>query len=382
MKKYKLVITQILFFAMFQLTFAQIQNPRNIPFNWKTDLTNANVDLSEITMVLPRHSFPTLDYPEYVGKAEGLKLFFSKEPVLAVEINGEAKAYSLNMLTVHEISNDTLSGVPILATYCPLCNSGIVYDRRLNYKGKDYLLDFEVSGMLRKSDMVMGDKQTESLWQQLLGKAIVGKLAGAELKIIPSLVISVQEFFNRYPNGKILSKSNGDKNMETYYGKNYYEKYDSPDGKPYQRFFNSGEIDSRLPAMERVVDIISNGEYQIYSYSAVAKTGVINDEFNSKKIVLFYQPGIISILDEKNISESKDIGTVTAFSPVVENKALTFRKENDVFKDDETNSNWDITGKCTDGKLKGKQLKIETHGTHFAFAWLAFHPETNIYGQK
>lgn len=376
--KIKYLSILILFFEL--TLFAQMKNPRNIPFNWNTDTTLTNIDLSELMIVLPRGSFVVLNNPDFIEKEKGLNSFFSKEPVLSVEINGQAKAYPLNMLSIHEIANDTLSGVPILATFCPLCNSGIVYDRRLNYKGKDFLLEFEVSGMLRKSDMVMADKQTETWWQQLEGKAIVGNLAGAELSVIPSLVISVEEFFKRYPNGKILSKATGIKGSEEYYGKNFYKNYDNPDGKPYDRFFNPDQIDPRLPAMERIVDVRSNGEFKVYTFSSVAEKGVLNDEFNGKHVVLFYQPGTVSVLDEKEIKDSKDIGMVTVFNSKLDDKILTFRKENGIITDIETNSKWDITGLCYDGELKGKELQIEPHGNHFAFAWLAFHPDTKIYG--
>ncbi len=376
--KIKFVISLLLIIT--SLTFSQMKNPRNIPFKWNTDTTLTNIDLSELSIVLPRGSFAVLNYPQFVDKEEGLKSFFSKEPVLSVEISGRAKAYPLNMLSVHEIANDTLSGVPILSTFCPLCNTGIVYDRRLKHKGKEYLMDFEVSGMLRKSDMVMADKQTETWWQQLEGKGIVGNLEGAELSVIPSLVISVEEFFKRYPDGKILSKATGIEGAEEYYGKNFYKNYDNPDGKPYDKFFSPDQIDPRLPAMERIVDIRSSGEYKVYTFSAVEKSGVINDEFNGKNVVLFYQPGTVSVLDEKEIKESKDIGMVTVFNPVLEGELLKFQKVEDKFIDENTNSVWDITGRCIEGNLKGKELQIEPHGNHFAFVWLAFHPETNIYG--
>jgi len=367
---------------MLQLTiiFGQMKNPKQIPFAWKTDTTRTEINLSELSIVLQRGSFQVLNYPVFIGKEAGLQNFFPREPVIAVEIDGKAKAYPLNMLSIHEIANDTLSGVPILATFCPLCNSGIVYDRRLTHKGENHLLDFEVSGMLRKSDMIMADKQTETWWQQLEGKAIVGDLAGAELKVVPSLILSVKDFFDRYPNGKILSKSTGIKDAEESYGYNYYKNYDRTDGKPYERFFDPNQIDKRLPAMERIVDIRSAGEFKIYTFSVVAEKGVLNDEFNGKNVVLFYQPGTVSVLDEKEISESKDVGMVTVFNSKLQDKILTFRKENGIILDNETNSKWDITGRCIDGKLKGKELQIEPHGNHFAFAWLAFHPETEIYG--
>ncbi len=361
------------------LMFGQMKNPKNIPFGWKTDTTNTEIDLSEISIVMPRGSFQVLNYPEFIGKEKGLKSFFAKEPIMYVEINGEAKAYSLNMLSVHEIANDTLGGVPILSTFCPLCNSGVVYDRRLAFNGKEYLLEFEVSGMLRKSDMVMADKQTETWWQQLMGDAIVGELAGAKLKVIPSLIISVEEFFNRFPDGKILSKSAGDEESQKYYGQNFYKNYDATDGKPYGRFFDPSSLDQRLAPMERIVDIRSLGEFKIYTFSKAKEMGVINDEFNSKNIVVFYKPGIVSILDKKDISQSKDIGTVTVFNSFLEGEVLTFRKEGEIFIDNNTNSYLNITGRCYEGKLEGKELDIEPHGNHFAFAFFAFHPETKIY---
>lgn len=371
----------LIIFLFSTMIWGQMQNPRNIPFNWKTDTTQTAIDLSELSVVLPRGSFQVLNYPKFIGKEKGLSEFFEREPVMAVEIDGNAKAYPLNVLSIHEIANDTLAGEPILATFCPLCNAGIVFDRRLNYKGQDYLLDFEVSGMLRKSDMVMADKQTESWWQQLMGEAIVGELAGAELNIIPSLVISVEEFFERYPDGKILSKESGSQQAQQAYGKNYYEGYDDNDGKPYNRFFDENSLDDRLPPMERIVDIRSQGEFKVYPFSTVAEKGVINDEFNGKNVVLFYQPGVVSVLDKKEISESKDIGTVTVFNSLLDGKVLIFKKVDNKFIEANTNSVWDITGRCVEGKLKGKQLEIEPHGNHFAFAWLAFHPETIIYGE-
>ena len=375
--KFKLPLIILLFLSV-TIASSQFKNPKKLPFTWKTDTINRSVNLSEIQIVLPKGSFPTLDKPKFVNKAEGLEMFFPKEPVIAVEINGIAKAYSLNILTMHEIANDELEGVPILVTYCPLCNSGIVYNRKINHKGVKEILEFEASGMLRNSDMVMLDRKTETLWQQLLGGAIVGDYNGTELDIIPSLIISVEEFFKRYPEGEILSKKTGFASSEKNYGHNPYKKYDEKEN-PIEYFFNSDKVDKRLPAMERIVDIESDGKYKVYTFTSVAKSGVINDTFKNKNVVLFYKSGTISILDENDISASKDVGSVTVFNPIIDNEHLSFKAENNVFIDTKTESKWDITGYCYSGKLKGKQLKIEPHSNHFAFAWLAFNPESEIY---
>jgi len=369
----------VLFLFIITILNAQMQNPKNIPFDWNTDISKHSVDLSEIQIVLPKGSFPTLDFPKFVGKEAGLIMFYAKEPVIAIEIDGEAKAYSLNILTMHEISNDVLSGVPILVTYCPLCNSGIVYLRKLKYDGKENIMEFEPSGMLRNSDMVMLDRNTETLWQQLMGVAIVGELDKKQLDILPSLIISVEEFFNRYPQGKILSKKTGFLDSEKHYGTNPYKNYDDKNSKPYERFFDSDKIDKRLPPMERIVDIENNGKYKVYTFKSIEKKGVINDTFESKNVVLFHQSGTVSILDQENINESKDIGTIAVFNRKLEDKELTFKKVKGIFIDIQTNSSWDITGNCFEGELKGKQLQIEPHSNHFAFAWLAFYPDTEIY---
>jgi len=208
----------------------------------------------------------------------------------------------------------------------------------------------------------------------------VGELAGAELTVIPSLIISVKDFFNRYPKGKILSPNTGTKSEERY-GTNPYENYDDKSNKPREMFYDYSKLDQRLPPMERVIDLKGNHGYKIYPFSIIAKEGVIQDNVEGKNIVIFYKKGTVSILDEKEIAKSKDIGSAALFSSKLDGKVLTFKKINDEFLDTETQSVWDITGRCIQGELKGKELWPLPHSNHFAFAWLTFHPDSEIYGQ-
>ena len=380
MIKLNFKFTGLLFILLFANSlFAQIQNPRNVEYVFKTDTTKSIIDLSEIILVLPRRTFPIIDTPAFVKKEKGLEMFINTEPVIAVEINGKAKAYTMNMFSSHELSNDVLAGVPILPSYCPLCNSAVVYDRRLTVNGKEKVLAFEVSGMLRHSGMVIFDTETESWWQQSMGESIVGELAGEQLKIIPSLILSVEEFFANYPDGQILSKETGHTKSMERYGKNFYRMYDSIGNLPYARFFKAAEVDSRLPAMERLIDI-QDGEFsKIYPFSILKKKEVLNDTFKSKNIVIFFQDGATSHLDNYDLSLAREIGTATAFDANLDGQILTFKKEDDRFFDLETKSEWTVTGKCIAGSLKGKQLQIEPHSNHFAFSWLKFHPDTEIY---
>ncbi len=351
-------------------------NPRNIELNWKTDTTKHLVPLNEFTALMKPDGIPPIDSPKFWKKEKALEAYFEHEPVIAIEINGKAKAYPLSVLMYHEIVNDELGGVPITATYCPLCNAAIVFDRRLEFKGTDYLLDFGVSGMLRNSDLVMWDRQTESWWQQFTGEAQVGKLSGAELTFISSMLISLNEFFETYPEGQILSTETGYSNE---YGTNPYTSYDNLENKQPRLF--KGEVDIRLPAMERIVDIEVKGKYKIYPLSEISKSQVVNDNFQGKPLVFFHTEKTVSVLDENNIGQSKQIGSVTVFDPRVNDKLLTFKKSEQIFIDDQTTSTWSITGKCTAGKLKGQELRPVLYGNHFAFAWFAFHPECEIFGQ-
>ncbi len=357
---------------------AQFNNPRGLAFEWDTEIGKNIVPLNELTMVVPRGTFPAIDYPRFLSKDEGLKSFYKHEPAIVVEINGKAKAYPLNMLTMHEMSNDTLGSVPILPTYCPLCNASIVYDRRFIYDGQEFLLEFEVSGLLRNSDMVMADRESHTLWQQFTGQAIVGKFAGAYLNVIPSLVLSVEEFFDRYPDGGILSPNNGTR-AATRYGKNPYEGYDQMDASPYVHFFEPEKIDNRLPPMERVVDIQVNGKSKIYPFSKIRKEVVVNDSFEDKHVVIFYKGDAVSVLDDALIKLSKKVGSATVFDRTVDGRVLNFQKKKGQFIDIETGSVWNITGLCLSGQLAGKKLVIEPHSNHFAFAWFAFHPESEVY---
>jgi hypothetical protein len=368
-----LFIILFIFLLPISAAFGQ-KNPRGIELNWKTDLSQYTISPDEFTALMPPDRIPPIDDPVFWDKKQVAANYFDHEPVVAFEINGKAKAYPLTVLTFHEIVNDSIGNVCYTVTYCPLCNSSPVYNRKLEHKGDKYLLDFGVSGMLRNSNLVLYDRQTQSWWQQLTGRAEVGQLTGAELDIIPSYIISTAEFFESFPEGKILSTETG---VEREYGSNPYENYDSKETPP-ERFFPH-EVDKRLPAMERIINIQINGKHKIYPQNIIEEKTVINDRFQNQAIAVFHTSKMVSILDKKNIEESKTVGSSTVLNPVLNGQTYTFEYKNGEFVDKQTGSSWDITGKCIGGKLKGEKLRVIPYGVHFAFAWLAFYPETDIY---
>ena len=147
-----------------------------------TDFTKSSVDFSEIMSGGPgKDGIPALASVEVVSVSE--VEFSEREPVVTVEIDGEIpRAYPIRYLTWHEIANDELGGIPLAVTFCPLCNSALVFDRRLDGQ----VLEFGVSGNLRNSDMVMFDRQTDSWWQQFTGEGIVGEMTGKQLTQVVS----------------------------------------------------------------------------------------------------------------------------------------------------------------------------------------------------
>ena len=171
-----------------------------------TDFSKHTVEFSEIRSGgPPKDGIPAIDAPRFeqldAGRAGGwAKTIGDNEPVISLVIAGDARAYPVRILIWHEIVNDTVGGIPVVITYCPLCNSGLVFERAL----ADRVLDFGTTGKLRNSDLVMYDRQTESWWQQFTGEAIVGTLSGRGLRLVPSRMESLLRFRQRFPGGKVL----------------------------------------------------------------------------------------------------------------------------------------------------------------------------------
>lgn len=370
-----LALSALLMTLSINYSFAQIIDERGVNQQWNTDLGSTEIPLNELMALLPRDKIKPIDEPSFYNVEVGATFYSEKEPVIAVEYKGMAKAYPLSILLAHEIVNDEISGLKIAATFCPLCYSALVFNRTFTFKGETKELTFGTSGMLRNSDLVMWDRQTESWWQQFTGQGLVGFYSGALLEIVNSELIPFGRFRELYPEGQVLAPPKD----HTYdYGTNPYVDYD--ENQEEQPFLYKNTPDSRLPATERVVGIYGENGVKAYSWTNIQKEKVINDVFENESVVLFYSEGMVSVVDEAVISESRDIGSVSVFSPVVGKKTLEFEPNvNGTFKDNETESVWDNLGKCIEGKYKGKELKPIIHGQHFAFAWLAFYPNTELY---
>jgi len=277
--------------AVLALPAAAGANPMFWAGEWpNTDFSRHSVDLAEIMSGgPPKDGIPSIDDPRFVPVSEVTDLT-DTEPVIGVTVNGEARAYPLGILTRHEIVNDTIGGVPVTVTYCPLCNSSIVFDRRVDGQ----VLDFGTTGKLRNSDLVMYDRQTESWWQQFSGQAIVGKMTGKTLKMLPSRQESFARFRARAPNGKVLVSNQPFRR----YGINPYVRYDSA---PFPFLFR-GDLPEGIAPMVRVVAV--GGE--AWSLPLLRKKGTIV----RGDLVLSWEAGQNSALDTRVIRRGRDVGNV------------------------------------------------------------------------
>lgn len=317
------------------LVFAVATQAAADPRHWKragftTDFSKTAVPFSEIfSGGPPKDGIPSIDAPSFAPVSD-IDWLEDLEPVIRLEIDGVVKAYPLQVLIWHEIVNDTIAGREVAVTYCPLCNSSVVFDRRLDGK----TLDFGTTGLLRNSDLVMYDRQTESWWQQFTGEAIVGAFVGRELQMIPSRVESFASLRDTTPNALVLQRP---ASARRDYGRNPYVGYDSRNA-PYP--FYQGDLPEGINPMARVVVVRDGDDIHAVTLAQLRETG--RASFGAVEVR--WREGQASILDTSRAAKGRDIGNVTAIK-----------------------------------RLGGEETDL-VHDVTFAFVIHAFHPDLPVAG--
>lgn len=260
-----------------------------------TDFSKRSIEWNEIMSGgPPKDGIPSIDDPKFQPVADETEVK-PNEPVIGLAINGDARAYPLRILMWHEIVNDTVGGEPVAVTYCPLCNSAVVFERVV----KGEVTTFGTTGKLRNSDLVMYDRLTESWWQQFTGKAIVGEVTGTQLEILPARLESLAQFRERHPAGRILVPNNP--NFRNY-GRNPYAGYDSS-ARP---FLFRGDLPEDINPMVRVV-MVRTDKPTIVSLDLLRE----HERVEAGDVTISWQPGQASALDDSSVAGGRDIGTVT-----------------------------------------------------------------------
>ncbi len=264
-----------------------------------------------------RDAIPSIDEPKYITVERADRWIDDDELVLALQYEGVKRVYPLQILVFHEIVNDVVAGDPVLVTYCPLCGSGIAYERLIEVDGKRVEVEFGTSGKLYNSNLVMYDRKTNTYWQQIDGKAIVGDLVGQELVEISIDTVVWRDWKKVHPDSEVLSKETG---FARSYGEDPYGGYYENDFV----WFPLENEDSRVHPKTVVFGVEVDGVFKAYRESDLIQKGKVEDTVNGKKVVVRRDEAgvVIVMVDGEEVVKERD----------------------------------------------------------FWFAWYAFHPETGLYG--
>ncbi len=223
----------------------------------------------------PRDGIPSIDTPRFIQASEADWLR-DEDRVLAMKRNGIAKAYPIRILDWHEVVNDTFGDDSIVVTWCPLCGSGMAFESEV--KGKN--LEFGVSGLLYNSDVLLYDRQTESLWSQISTEAITGEFQGEKLTQVPMQHTSWKEWAETHEDTKVLSRNTGhDRN----YDRQPYADYENED----RLYFPVRDTDDRLPLKEWVLGITIDGKSKAYAFSDLKQVETpFTDQVGDKSVTI------------------------------------------------------------------------------------------------
>ena len=309
-----------------------------------------------------RDGIPALTFPEIIFPGETAGIVSDAERILGVEINGKARAYPLFIMWWHEIVNDTVGGQRVLVTYCPLTGSGLAFDPIV----KGTPRQFGVSGLLFENNLIMFDRETESLWNQLLLGAQCGTERGTDLARIPIVETTWGEWHRRHPNSSVLTTNTG---FGRNYGENPYRGYDDLNNR--QTLAPSSPWDPIRPPKELVLGVHEGGDEVAYPFGLLRETGTavaLNDTIATRPILVTYQ------------AASR---TAQAFDRRVGSQTLTFSVADSaefILTDAETGSTWTSGGVAVAGPLSGERLEpLKDAYTLFWFSWSVYHPNTRLY---
>ncbi len=336
---------------------------------WSTDLT-LGVGLDMVVKGQERDFVPSVDEPQF-GTPNDVRMG-PDEPVVVVTRGADERAYPLHTLLRRGPVNDTIGGVPAVITFDPIAGVARAYLRQLNGQ----TLSFGLTGLLRNGNALLYDRGSETWWQQLTGEAVTGALAGSKLRMLPAVVGTYGEFAAAFPDGKVLATDSD----TTLRQGNPYLGYDAPDGKP---IFTLAPVDARLAPMTRVA-VIDLGSRRVAlpfpdASKKVDRTYTL--QADAGQVAIFFDARPLSLLDVKNPSDSRHVGTLAAFLRGDEDPPRTFSAIGSGvghFIDGRNGTAWDVYGRAVDGPDKGAQLTPVPMFEGFWFSVSSLYPGIEI----
>jgi hypothetical protein len=323
----------------------------------------------------PPDGIPPIDDPVYESIEDASDWLEPNSPEMVVDVDDDVRAYPLAILTWHEIVNDEVGGVPLVITYCPLCNSALVFERTIDGPDGEEVLDFGTSGRLYRSNLVMYDRQHHNLWTQFEGEGIVGeRFLGERLTRVPAWLFGFQELVDLHPDAQVLSRDTG---YNRNYGTNPYTGYDQEDRTP---FLFDGDLDERHPPMTRFVGLADDAAATAVLLELLEEERAVEVELGGDTLVVLWAPGQSSALDTAAIDAGRDVGQTAAFIAEIDGEPVELAPTDTDgrFVDERTGSTFDLRGRAIDGPLQGERLEAVTHDDTFWFVWIAFRPDTDV----
>ena len=323
-------------------------------------------------------SIPPLDRPRTVAPGDAGYLE-DDDAVFGIAIGGEAQAFPLRILDWHEMANVTVGGVPISLAYCTLCGAGIAWDGRAP-DGATY--DFGTSGFLYRSNKLMYDRPTGTLWNQFTGEPVLGPLAGAagedgeplRLALLPVVLTTWSEWLRQHPETSVLDIGTG---------------YDRPyrPGAAYGHYFSQPDtmfpVWSRSPelrAKDYVYGLREGGARKAWPVEALAEERVVNDEVGGRAVVL------VAAREVETLGYGRYVGPVLypsggevrayerggrAFAPGPDAESVV----------DASGAAWAVTEEALAGPGGERLERVNGHLAYW-FGWYAFYPDTELYGRE
>lgn len=311
-------------------------------------------------------SIPAIVRPRFESPRVANRLLRTTDFVIGVSIAGDARAYPVKLLALHEVVNDVVAGRPIVVTWCPLCSSALVFDRRVGGK----TLTFGVSGFLYQANQVLYDLQTRSLWSQLGEGAVTGAMRGHKLTLVPAVEQPWSVWRAAHPATHVLSIGR-DRfasrflHPYTFFDSRGEERSDDPYAGYVQKVpLYYGRFIAGLSGASRVVAVQRQGRSKVYPDSLLMRRTVVDDTFAGVPLTVFW---------------SDTDFAPRLFSRRLGGRVLHFRRDAGAIRDTLTGSRWSpSTGRAVAGKLTGSSLRPLAFTYPYWFAWRSFHPGTEI----
>lgn len=344
---------------------------------WCSDARQARA-LAYGETCVPWDSIPAIDQPRFIQAGEASSLA-SADPVVALDLEGEHRAYPVAILSYHEIVNDVVAGRPVVVTFCPLCNSAVAFSR----EAAGRTLTFGVSGQLAGANLIMFDRETVSRWQQLTGRATAGPLEGAQLELVPVRMVSFGSWRAEHPRGPVLAEPDGSRFN---YRIDPYAGYDVDPNQPSFFYDPPGVVgpaeptDPRLPPKWRVVGVTTGDGAVAFPVPARrGRTAIETVRLGRLPLVAFFRFGLAQPEKAYRLSEAPRGWAGAVFVARLGGRDLSFSVGGGgAFVERATGSRFDPFGRGISGPLSGRTLPAVPQATAFWFAWSHFYPDTEL----